>query len=119
MLMPADPDPRQEAITTDVLFQPGELIRHRRYHYRGVIVAVDHACHADDAWYQKNQTQPDRDQPWYHVLVHNSSSTTYAAQENLQPDPDGEPVDHPFIEYFFSGFVDGKHIRNDTPWPES
>ncbi len=51
-------------------FQPGDLVHHKRYGYRGVVVAVDPNCRADDAWYQANQTQPDRDQPWYHVFVH-------------------------------------------------
>lgn len=51
------------------VFEPGQLVRHRRYGYRGVVVDRDEFCEADDEWYSKNQTQPDRDQPWYHVLV--------------------------------------------------
>ena len=54
-------------------FQPGHLVRHRRYGYRGVVVALDLECGAGDDWYRSNRTQPDRDQPWYHVLVHGSS----------------------------------------------
>lgn len=117
MLMPADSEYKDDIPSGDSRFQPGELIRHRRYRYRGVVVAVDLACAADEDWYQTNQTQPDREQPWYHVLVHQSSSTTYAAEENLLPDTSEEPVLHPLVDYFFSGFVAGKHVRNDTPWP--
>ena len=36
-------------------FQPGDLVRHRRYGYRGVVVARTDSCQADDAWYFKNQ----------------------------------------------------------------
>ena len=98
-------------------FERGQLVRHRRYGYRGVVVDFDLECLADEHWYQSNQTQPDRSRPWYHVLVHDTESTTYAGQENLQEDMSGRPVEHPLIAHFFSGFVDGRHIRNDRSWP--
>ena len=74
-------------------FLPGTLVRHRRYGYRGVVVEYDPICRADKQWYRGNRTQPNRDQPWYHVLVHGSDTVTYAAEENLQPDESGEPVE--------------------------
>jgi len=104
--------------TDQPLFAPGELIRHRRYGYRGVIVEADPSCRADDQWYQKNQTQPDRDQPWYHVLVDSSSSCTYAAEENLESDASGLPIAHPLLPHFFTAFQDGHYIRNDIRWPD-
>ncbi|MEO1981591.1 MAG: heat shock protein HspQ [Fuerstiella sp.] len=100
-------------------FAPGQLVRHRRYGYRGVVVAHDGHCKADPAWYMANKTQPDRDQSWYHVLVHNSEIVTYAAESSLRSDDSDEPVRHALIERFFSAFVDGKFIRNDEPWPRS
>ncbi len=99
-------------------FEPGALVRHRRYGYRGVVVHRDESCQADDAWYQKNQTQPDRDQPWHHVLVDGSTVCTYAAAENLITDQSTLPIDHPLVAHFFLGFVDGRYVRNDRPWPE-
>ena len=98
-------------------FLPGQLVRHRRYGYRGVVVAYDGHCKADPEWYMSNKTQPDRDQPWYHVLVHNSRSVTYPAESSLEADDSGQPVSHSLMEHFFSGFVDGRYIRNDEPWP--
>ena len=100
-------------------FAPGELVRHRRYHYRGVVVSVDGQCQASEGWYQANQTQPDRDQPWYHVLVHGSEMATYPAESSLEADDTDEPVVHPLVEAFFSSFVEGRHVRNDTPWPQT
>ena len=97
-------------------FGPGELVRHKRYGYRGVVVHADPRCLGDDEWYYSNQTQPDRNQPWYHVLVDGSSTTTYPAQENLEPDQSGEPVDHPLVDHFFGEFRDGRYVRNDEPW---
>lgn len=98
------------------IFEPGQLVRHRRYGYRGVVVQRDETCQADDQWYQNNQTQPDRNQPWYHVLVHGSSTCTYAASENLMAELAVIPIDHPLVPIFFSDFKHGAYVRNDQPW---
>lgn len=98
------------------LFSEGELVRHRRYGYRGVVVSLTLEFDGDEGWYQSNQTQPDKAQPWYHVLVHGGIQNTYAAQSSLEADPEGEPIEHPMIPLFFSGFEDGSYVRNDMPW---
>ena len=97
-------------------FVPGDLVRHRRYGYRGVVVDLDVSCTAPEEWYESNATQPRRDQPWYHVLVHEAAHTTYAAEENLEPDPRPERIDNPLIDTFFSAFQGGYYTRNDRPW---
>ena len=117
MIMSNRPIPERAADRPAPRFQIGQLVRHRRYGYRGVIVAFDLACGADEAWYQTNQTQPDRDQPWYHVLVHETPQTTYAAEANLRMDPSPQPVEHPLLAEFFCGFAEGRYTRNDSPWP--
>lgn len=33
-----------------VLFHIGDIIRHKRYHYRGVVVDWDITCSLDEAW---------------------------------------------------------------------
>jgi len=99
-------------------FEIGQRVKHRRYTYRGLVVDFDMACQADDTWYETNQTQPDREQPWYHVLVHGTTRVTYAAESSLEPDPTNQPVDHPLVTHFFE--VDrqsGAYARNDEPWP--
>lgn len=101
------------------VFLPGDVIKHRTYGYRGVIVAVDGHCKADPEWYMANKTQPAREQPWYHVLVHGCESCTYAAQSSLVADEDVQEVKHPFVAYFFSQFDNGKYVRNEHPWPDS
>lgn len=99
-------------------FQPGQVIVHRRYDYRGVIVAFDSSCQAPEAWYQSNQTQPDRNQPWHHVLVDGTHETTYVAQSNLKLDLSGDPVVHPMLNLFFHGIDEenNQYLRNDVPW---
>ena len=97
-------------------FDPGQLVCHRRYGYRGVVVDRDDCCQADENWYGKNQTQPDRKQAWYHVLVDGTSTCTYAAAENLVADMSGSPISHPLLTHFFTVFKDGSYTRNDNPW---
>jgi len=109
--------PLSDPASEQPVFEPGQVVRHRRYGYRGVVVDRDEICQAGDEWYFKNQTQPDRNQPWYHVLVDGSSSSTYAASASLVADPSGLPIEHPLLPYFFSEFKDGIYIRNENPWP--
>ena len=92
------------------LFQIGQLVQHKRYSYRGVVAAKDDSCRADEDWYRRNRTQPDRKQPWYHVLVHGGTHTTYAAEENLLPDNGGEQVVHPLVSHIFTSFSKGTYI---------
>ena len=111
-------DSPQDEAGTEPRFVPGQLVRHVRYGYRGVVVAFDLTCQADDDWYFNNRSQPDRYQAWYHVLVHGAEHVTYAAQTSLEANDTGEQVVHPFVGHFFSAFSDGRYTRNDTPWPK-
>ena len=99
-------------------FRLGQLVKHKRYGYRGVVVDYDPVCKAPDEWYYSNQTQPDRNQPWYHVLVDGSSTNTYAAQTSLEADGSITPVRHPLVDVFFTAFTPEGYVRNDKPWPE-
>jgi heat shock protein HspQ len=100
-----------------VRFEQGQLVSHVRYGYRGVVVAYDLFCIAPDNWYKSNQTQPEKNQPWYHVLVDGGGQVTYAAQTSLEEDEEGGPVDNPLVDTFFSEFTGQKYIRNDQKWP--
>jgi len=105
--------------TEKVLYKPGQLVRHKRYGYRGVVVSIDPECIAPEEWYQSNLTQPDRRQPWYHVLVSESEQITYPAQSSLIPDESFQPINHPLIGHFFDRFEEGHYVRNQRPWQES
>ena len=99
---------------TRVKFSIGELVHHRLFDYRGVIVDVDRSCQATEEWYDKvAKSRPPKNRPWYHVLVHGSEHTTYVAEQNLEPDDSTEPISHPMLEQFFSKFENGKYVRNE------
>ena len=104
--------------TDDPKFAAGDVIFHKKYSYRGVIVSIDDRCQAPDDWYQANQTQPNRKQPWYHILVDGNQQVTYVAQSNLKYDKLGSPVVHPMLNLFFYGHVESenKYLRHEVPW---
>ena len=98
-------------------FRIGQIVRHRRYGYYGLVVDFDLNCQADEQWYRANRSHPNQAQPWYHVLVNGSDMTTYAAEENLAPDEEHHTVTHPLVGYFFEAATSGRYIRNDEVWP--
>lgn len=96
-----------------VKFSVGELIHHRLFGYRGVIIDVDQNFQASEEWYEAvAKSRPPKNRPWYHVLVHQSEQSTYVAEQNLEPDDSLDPIDHPMLENFFSKFDNGRYIRN-------
>ena len=59
-------------------------------------------------WYEQvAKSRPPRDEPWYHVLVHDAGRETYVAERNLSRDDSNEPVSHPLLDEFFTGFDQG------------
>ncbi len=89
-------------------FSIGQCIQHRLFDYRGVIVDVDAEFMGSDEWYDEvARSRPPKDEPWYHVLVHDANNETYVAERNLAQDQTCEPVNHPLLGEFFTGFDRG------------
>jgi heat shock protein HspQ len=92
----------------------GDLIYHKLFGYRGVIVDIDPYFQLTDEWYDSvASSRPPKNEPWYHVLVHQSLNSTYVAEQNLESDSTGEKIDHPMIELFFTELQDGRYISNE------
>ncbi len=95
---------------TEAKFSVGQLVHHKRFDYRGVVFDVDPEFQGTEEWYEAMaNSRPPKDRPWYHVLVHDASHTTYVAERNLEPDDSGEPVRHPALDQVFDGLVDGAY----------
>ena len=93
-------------------FYVGELVQHRRFDYRGVVVDVDASFSGTEEWYNTMaRSNPPKDEPWYHVLVHQAEHSTYVAERNLETDLTGKPVAHPFLNRFFDEMRDGVYVR--------
>ncbi len=94
-------------------FAIGEVVRHRMLSFRGVIFDVDPVFANSEEWYEAipEAVRPRKDQPFYHLLAENAESSyvAYVSQQNLLPDDDAGPVDHPAISGLFDGYVDGRY----------
>ena len=92
-------------------FSVGDVIRHNKFGYRGVIIDLDAQFSLSDQWYdQVARSRPPKDKPWYHVLVHDSDSTTYVAERHLQADDSGKQINHPLLGRRFGSFINGRYI---------
>ena len=89
----------------------GQLVRHKLFDYRGVVVDVDPVFMQTEEWYDTvARSRPPKDEPWYRVLVHDSNQQTYVAERNLELDHSTEPVNHPQLTEFFVDFSDGRYV---------
>jgi len=96
------------------LFNIGDIVKHRIYPFRGVIIDVDPEFSNTEEWYQSipAEIRPSRNQPYYHLMAENTETfyTAYVSQQNIIMDSDNGPVDHPDLEQMFSGIQKGKYL---------
>jgi len=94
-----------------VKFAIGQIIHHKMFDYRGVVVDVDPVFNSTEEWYKNVAlSKPPKDKPWYYVLVDGAAYQTYVAEKNLDPDESGKPINHPLVGEFFSGVKDGIYV---------
>jgi heat shock protein HspQ len=99
--------------STRAHFSIGDVVEHRLFAYRGVVVDVDANFQLSDEWYEQvARSRPPKDAPWYHVIVQDSDSLRYVAEQNLAPDMSGLPVRNPALGQLFDTFVDGRYVRS-------
>ena len=90
-------------------FSIGQVVRHRVYPFRGVIVDVDPEFSNSEEWWQAipEEVRPRKDQPFYHLLAENEDTSyiAYVSEQNLLIDDSGIPVNHPEVEQMFGEFL--------------
>lgn len=95
------------------VFCIGDVVRHRLYPFRGVIVDVDPEFDNTEEWYAAipEDIRPEREQPFYYLLAENSETyySAYVSQQNLLSDIENGPVNHPDIDNVFDGFEEGRY----------
>lgn len=95
-------------------FGIGDVVRHKQFHFRGVVFDIDPVFANSEEWYESipQDLRPTREQPYYHLLAENGESAyvAYVSQQNLVGDGEGGPVEHPSVEQLFEDFRDG-HYR--------
>ena len=94
-------------------YRLGQVVRHRKHPFRGVIFDVDPEFANTEEWYEAipEDIRPDKQQPYYHLLAENEQSfyVAYVSEQNLIEDCSGEPVDHPDIPEIFGPFQGGTY----------
>jgi heat shock protein HspQ len=86
-------------------FNPGQIVEHTRFGYRGIIAGVDPDFQLSEAWYDAvARSRPPKDQPWYHVLVDGAEHTTYVAERHLRASDDHSQIDHPLLGQYFNRY---------------
>jgi heat shock protein HspQ len=90
-------------------FAIGQVVRHRVYPFRGVIIDVDPEFSNSEEWWESipQEVRPRKDQPFYHLLAENETTAyeAYVSEQNLLLDDSGEPVNHPQVEQLFGEFL--------------
>lgn len=94
-------------------FSIGQVVRHKFLPFRGVIFDVDPEFSNTEEWWTSipEHIRPRKDQPFYHLLAENAEShyTAYVSEQNLLPDGQGGPVEHPQIEAMFGALQRGRY----------
>lgn len=89
-------------------FSIGDVVRHRIFDFRGVVFDIDPVFANSEEWYQSipEPVRPAKDQPFYHLFAENAESSyiAYVSQQNLLPDHQQGPINHPGIDAVFEGW---------------
>lgn len=105
-------------VTRSAKFRLGQVVRHRRYPFRGVIFDVDPVFSHSDEWWLSipEDVRPSKDQPYYHLLAENEDTSyiAYVSEQNLIPDDTGVPVEHPQFEDLFEEREAGIYTLRDN-----
>lgn len=86
-------------------FGIGQVVKHRKYPFRGLIYDVDPVFSNTEDWWLAipEDVRPKKDQPFYHLLAENTETeyVAYVSEQNLLIDESGEPLRHPQISEIF------------------
>ncbi|XP_046332683.1 uncharacterized protein [Haliotis cracherodii] len=100
----------------NVKYRVGQVIRHKIWGYRGIIVGWDHQARAPESWIKQMHGKGKghyRTQPNYSILVDTrdriSPQTTYVPQENLEVIVHMQVI-HPDIDNYFENFDGAQYI---------
>ena len=100
-------------------FGIGQVVKHRKYPFRGVIFDIDPEFANTEEWWQSipADVRPRRDQPFYHLFAENAETeyVAYVSEQNLVLDTSGDPVRHPQIDEVFVRDGDARQVHAGLP----
>ncbi len=99
-------------------FGIGQVVRHRKYPFRGLIYDVDPVFANTEEWWLSipEDVRPSKEQPFYHLLAENTETEyiAYVSEQNLLADESGEPLRHPQIDEIFVKTEGGNYRAKAT-----
>jgi heat shock protein HspQ len=105
--------PLQAPIVVHARYSIGDVVKHRKFGFRGVVFDVDPVFANSEEWLAAipEDLRPRRDQPFYHLLAQNDETSyiAYVSQQNLDRDDSDMPVDHPAIASLFGRYDAGRY----------
>ena len=105
-------------LRTEAKYNIGQVVRHRKFPFRGVVFDIDPVFANTEEWWLAipEETRPIKDQPFYHLLAENEESyyVAYVSEQNLLPDETGKPVSHPEVGSMFTHHAHGQYAT-DSP----
>lgn len=95
-------------LRTRAKYNLGQVVRHRKHPFRGVVFDVDPKFANTEEWYEAipEDSRPVKNQPFYHLLAENEQTyyVAYVSEQNLVADYSGEPISHPDLPEMFDQF---------------
>ncbi len=92
-------------IVREAKFGIGQVVRHRKYPFRGVVYDVDPEFNNTEEWWNSipADVRPRKNQPFYHLYAENAETeyVAYVSEQNLLPDESGDPIRHPQVAASF------------------
>jgi len=89
-------------------FAIGQVVMHRLFPFRGVIIDVDPVFANSDEWWDSipAEIRPHKEQPFYHLLAENEETeyAAYVSEQNLLPDETMAPIRHPEVADYFGSY---------------
>jgi heat shock protein HspQ len=97
----------------------GQVVRHRKYPFRGVVFDVDPVFANTEEWWLSipEDVRPSKDQPFYHLFAENAETeyVAYVSEQNLLADDSGAPIRHPQVKEQFVRDGDGRYRFKGGP----
>lgn len=85
-------------------FNIGDVVVHKRIRYRAIVVDVDPLFQASGGYNPQAEKHDFATRnPWYRLLVDESSQMTYVEECLLLADPDTKPINNPNIRNYLRG----------------
>jgi len=102
-----------------IQFRVGQVVKHKKWGYRGVIIAWDETAKAPEEWLKAmhKENKEWRNQPNYSILVdtrdRQAPQMTYVPQENIEVIKNTKVL-HPSVEDYFEKFDGSQYLPR--PW---